>query len=243
VLVAPAAAADGVIVKSAVIDHPVGSVVTEGEVLKLPVGQTVTVLDRSGALLVLSAGAYAGPARRDAAGLVETAAALAAGPQGRATLGGTRTGEDEACESRSAKKTDACIPHGVVVKRLRVLSYSTAHGDAQLVLESNFDGYAVCVGWNPSEDSRFLAGADPAHPLTLTASSPARLESSRTTTGSSNAPGSIECTGISPGAWASLKASASEALTPNSTAIVLSSFSRMRGDTAAEARAAARPVP
>jgi hypothetical protein len=112
---------------------------------------------------------------------------------------------------------------------------------ARLVLESNFDGYAICVGWNPSEDSRFLPGGDPAHPLELSASAPVRLNAKPASAGASLK--SVSCAGVSPDVWNSLDPSALQALDPNSAAIVLSSFSKLQGDTIAEGRATAGAQP
>ena len=248
-LASPAALADGVIIKSVSSEHPVGSIVADGEVLHLAAGQTVTVLDRSGALIERSTGAYAGPSRREALGLIETAKALAAGPRAKSAIGGTRTGEDDksGCKVSAPSTTaDSCIPHGLVAKRLRVTGYTpaSAKAPALLVLESNFDGYAICVGWNPSEDARFVAGADPLHPIALTASSPVRLGAPAA--GASNpALSSVACAGVSAATWKSLQSPALKALTANSAAVVLSSFSRMHGDTTAEARTAppSKPQP
>jgi hypothetical protein len=120
-----------------------------------------------------------------------------------------------------------------------------AGSPAQLVLESNFDGFAVCAGWNGSEDSRFLDGADPAHPIPLSATSPAHLSALPAVAGDQATPGmkSIGCAGVSTEVWSLLKASADQALAPNSAAIVMSSFSRMRGDTIAEDHATSSSVP
>jgi hypothetical protein len=250
-LAAPIAAADGVVVRSVSLEHPVGSIVADGETLRLGAGQTLTVLDRSGVMVVLSAGAYAGPQKPRTANMLETAAALAAGPPSKAAIGGTRNGEDDpitACSDQASPKSqDACIARRSVVKQLRVTRYipARAGAPAQLALESNFDGFIVCTGWNPSEDSRFLGGADPDHPLPMKASAPVRLPAPPAVKGQKAAASlqSVGCTGVSSDVWAALQASASQALTPNSAAIVLSSFSRMRGDTIAEARASATAKP
>jgi hypothetical protein len=125
---------------------------------------------------------------------------------------------------------------------LRVAQYTPARAGvaARLVLESNFDGYAICVGWNPSEDSRFIAGSDPAHPIVLSAAAPVQLASAAD---SNPALKSVSCAGVSADVWKSLTAPALKAINPNSAAIVLSSFSRLRGDTIAEGRAAAASTP
>src|SRR5262245_39349925 len=153
-LAAPAALADGVIVKSASLDYPAGSIVKDGEVLRLGAGEKITVLDRSGVVLERAAGAYAGPSAREAAGVIEIATALATGPQAKSATGGVR------CSESQKTLAGACEP--VLMKQLRVTRYVPARDGAaaKLALESNFDGYAICSGWNPSEDSRFLAGAD-----------------------------------------------------------------------------------
>jgi hypothetical protein len=244
-LAAPAAAADGVIVKSSLVEYPIGSLVADGEVLRLGAGQTVTILDRSGVLIERSAGAYAGPSARAGASLVELATGVAAGPQSKSAIGGTRNDDEkEKCNFSNPKTADACIPHGVIAKRLRVAGYVPvqAGAEAQLVLESNFNGYAVCAGWNGLEDSRFIAGADPAHPVELSAETPVRLGPA-VLASSGPAPGSVACTGVSIDVWKSLTPSALQALDPNSVGIVLSSFSRLRGDTIAEDRAKASSLP
>jgi hypothetical protein len=235
-IAAPAALADGVVLKSTSIDYPVGSAVKDGEVLLLTAGQKVTILDRSGVVLERTAGAYAGPSAREAAGVIEIATALATGPQAKSAIGGVRCSESE--------KTDpnACEP--VLMKQLRVTRYVPARqgAAAKLVLESNFDGYAICSGWNPSEDSRFIAGADPAHPVELSAAKPAQLGSPKKAS-ANPALKSASCVGVSIDVWQSLTPSAIEALNPNSAAIVLSSFSKLRNDTIAEARAPSASVP
>jgi len=243
-LAAPIAAADGVIVKSTSMDYPVGSLVAKNEILRLGAGQTVTILDRSGVLLEQQkAGAYVGPSERDAAGVVEIATALAAGPQAKSGIGGTRPAPEQACSLSTSAATDACTPRGIVRKNLRVTGYTPAGAGVatQLVLESNFDGYAICVGWNPSEDSRYIPGSDPAHPIELSAEAPAKLGS--TSTRSYPSLKSASCVGVSAEVWRSLTPSAIKALNPNSAAIVLSAFSRLRGDTIAEGRAPAPAAP
>jgi hypothetical protein len=242
-LAAPMAAADGVIVKSASVDYPVGSLVKDKEVLRLGAGQTVTILDRSGAMIERAAGAYAGPSAREAAGLVEMTAALAAGPQAKSAIGGVRPLRPE-CSSATPLAADACIPTGIVGKRLRVTEYVPAHAGVagQFVLESNFDGYAVCVGWNnPSEDFLFVAGGDPAHPLELSATEPARLSLRSAISGA--AVKSVSCSGVSAGVWDLVRVQALPALNPNSAAIVLSSFAKLQGETIVEGRATASSAP
>ena len=54
---------------------------------------------------------------------------------------------------------------------------------------------------------------------------------------------SVSCAGVSPDVWKSLEPSALQALDPNSAAIVLSSFSKLLGDTIAEGRATAGAQP
>lgn len=240
-LSAPAALADGVVVKSAIADYPVGALIATGEVLRLGAGQTVTILDRSGAVVQRTAGAYAGPSAKEAKGVVEVATALAQGPTGKSAVGGTRPGQEVECSLSSSAATDACKARGIIGKTLRVASYTPARANAagQLVLESNFDGYAICVGWNPSEDSRFIPGGDPAHPVELSASAPVRLSASL----AGGSMKSVSCAGVSPDVWASLAPSALQTLDPNSAAIVLSSFSKLRGDTMAEGRATAADKP
>jgi hypothetical protein len=113
-LAAPIAVADGVIVKSTSTEYPAGSIVKKGDMLRLEVGQTVTILDRSGVVVERPAGAYAGPSPREAKGVVEMAAALAAGPQGKSAIGGTRPAPEEACSLSTSRATDACVARGVV---------------------------------------------------------------------------------------------------------------------------------
>lgn len=241
-LSAPAALADGVVVKSLSPDYPVGALVVTGEVLKLGAGESVTILDRSGALVQRTGGAYTGPSARDAQGAVEIATALAQGPQAKSALGGVRNDQKQ-CDLSSSAGTDACTQKGVIGKTLRVASYTPARANAaaQLVLESNFDGYAICVGWNPSEDSRFLPGGDPEHPLELKASAPVRLTAKSAPNGS--AMKSVSCAGISAEVWKSLEPAALQTLDANSAAIVLSSFSKLQGDTIAEGRATSAAKP
>jgi hypothetical protein len=242
-LAAPIAAADGVIVKSASVDYPVGSLVKDSEVLRLAAGQTVTVLDRSGAVIERRAGAYEGPSAREAAGFEKMMAALAAGPQAKSAIGGTRPLRPE-CGSATPLAADACIPRGIVGKTLRVTDYAPPHAGVagQFVLESNFDGYAVCVGWNSlSEDSRFIPGGDPAHPLELSATAPVRLGLAPDASGA--AMKSVSCAGVSAGVWDLARVQALQALNPNSAAIVLSSFAKLRGETIVEGRATASSTP
>lgn len=236
---APASMAEGVVVKSVIADYPVGSVVAEGEELRLAKGQSLTVLDRSGAIVVQGPGKYAAPAKRSAAGVIETAAALAAGPQAKATIGGVRCvpGPDQKCRD----------PHPDVLL-LRVTDYVPAKKGKpmQLVLDSNFDGLAVCVGWNTEDDAHFLAGADPKHPLKLSVAHTTRLTSAPVKSGKKGgkpAPSwrSVDCAGVYTDTWKAMGASAVQALSPNTAPIVLSAFARMHGETAVEARASARP--
>lgn len=249
---APAALSEGVVVKSASAEHPVGSVVADGEQLRLTQGQSITVLDKSGVMVERTAGRYTGPTSRESSGFLETAKAMADGPHAKSAIGGTRTGDHDAAEkcaaAGGAKSNDACIARDPASRRLRVTAYTPARGSkpAQLTLRSSFEGVTVCTAWNGSQDAVFLPGADPEHPLLLTASQPNRLTApksgSKVTPKSLVGLRSVDCAGVSIETWRTLEVAASTALTPNTAAVILSAFARMHGDTAAEARFTAKTL-
>jgi len=243
---APAVLAEGVVVKSTAAEHPVGSVIADGEQLRLSAGQSITVLDKSGVVIVRTEGRYAGPTSRETSGFLETAKAMADGPRAKSAIGGTRNPEDDpsaACAAAGARPSDACIARDPASRRLRVTTYTpaTKKKPAALTLASSFEGVAVCTAWNGNQDAVFLPGANPQHPLALSASQPNRLtapsgQNARSVTGLR----SVDCAGVSIDTWQALQVSAPAALTPNAAAVILSAFARMHGDTAAEARFTAR---
>lgn len=230
---APVASADGVVVKSDTFDHPVGSIIVVGEQVRLKAGQTITVLDRSGVVLLQSAGAYTGPIEKGNPGLLKSGVAVAAGRGTKTATGGVRTSGDDVVttcgpdqQARPLNSADRCIPRAQPSRHLRISS--------DLTVESSFEGYAVCVGWRGSDDSEFLDGADPIHPLLLSASQSAVLKTAGAPTNSKADFSSIGCAGLSAETWKALHDSASQALTPNSAAVIMSAFARLRGDIAVE---------
>lgn len=236
-----AAMADGVVMKSPTFDYPVGSVIAEGETVKLKTGETLTILDRSGALVMQPAGKYAAPSVTRKSDAVRTAQQLASAPAAAPKIGGVRTPDDVLpCQGvRSETGANACIAPKGAPGQLRIVRTSGASAKAglpaTLALQATFDGYAVCTRWIPGQDARFLEGADPAHPIALSASTVAQW-SGPLTIATSAPVNLVSCKAVSPDVWAMIDDDARATLTPNQSAIVLSGFSRLHGEASDEAR-------
>lgn len=98
-VLAPAAAAEGLVISSAVPDYPRGRIVADGEQVVLASGQWVEMLDRSGRRVRMErTGAYG--ADREAAarpGVLAAAGSAAVAPANRSDIGGVRAPSFDAC--------------------------------------------------------------------------------------------------------------------------------------------------
>jgi hypothetical protein len=232
--------AEGVIVKSTNPEHPVGAILAVGEALRLQPGEAITVLDRSGVLVMASGAAYAGPAQTRPASLAATGAAVLAGPRANPAVGGVRN----SCDAGAGGPPPSALCNQVRGTHRKMRVFSVA-GEGRKVpalgFESNFDGYALCVHWSGSSAAQFLPGADPTSPLRLAADTITTWDVQR----GERAPWSkrgakvavtVSCEGVSPEVWESIRTMAPDVLTADSAEIVLASWSRLKGEKAETSR-------